>query len=1209
MRRASRTLPKRRIVNDDTAHSSTSTTTTSALTETFYIGDATAVQSIINDPYFNHDSKASNANIHNNSTSLSSSSGSSSSSNRHPHRHPSHTVKHQSSAALEDDEDRLDASTLQSVIQQFEQSTQHSPHSEFHVSQLLSVLPNRSRLKKSIDAASFRLSSTTSTSKSSSSSTRSTCTAPRRGSAWNSNARTSTPKSTSSSTSSSKNSKRQVVVIDDSDIEDEDVANYYTDELRDITASLHEFNEKHADSSTDDTDDEDSNTSRRLINQRRISRINVFKQHALSTAIPIGSYAMRIEGDVYNMSYDDALNTPLQVEFVYRYDTKNQLEAITCDYSMIVLEQPSSDSDSDNDVIETTDSSMNTSSSEDDAVDVKSNSSTSDTSSSSAKRGNPRRSAAPQEVVQHVALNQPFTPLSVVSTHRLDNTIDETILNDIATLYARGALSLVAQYIPTDQVFHVTIYLLESSMQPQLYDQPYQRKIKSVILNWCCGLYVTDALSNQVDDEKNDSDTDGTPISGENTHHINPHALYEAALPPSNWSRYSNVIIDQSYLSTHGLKATLLPYQLDAVQWMIKRETQKHHEEDTSVQLLNKVGFPTREPLYFWKTNIALSSLYDIRGNASKIYGATNTNIAVNSNNSNDDMVTVSSVRTLHYNRMTGQFALPSMDLSKEEVQDCNECSGGVLADEMGLGKTVEVLALLIAAPRACATLNDAVLQHIIEQIKHSRQLLRQRLEERSASKSKRQSKYSSSNFKQLIEAEDDDDSDEITCYCGDDDPNSSESFIQCEGCEQWQHQRCVRYMQSSSIKMESDSGSGNDNESKDDEHTDHYICPTCADASSHKLPSKATLIVCPEVILKQWKSEIELHTDTSKLNVLIYTGVRSTDPATIIDKSAVSNVFNADEVDSHALASFNKPHYFVSNVDHDFLTISMKKISPAARYRRSLTGNTNSPTKAKSAEKRQHTHTHGRNTKNDVDNIRPFSIVRPQQLLNYDIVLTTYNVLNNDLYHTNAFHRTSNLRHKKRFRILPCPLTGIEWHRIVMDEVQMCGDGSNKAAETVNQLHAIHRWAVSGTPLHRGLEDLYGALLFLRLEPYNSKLWWKKCMQHPYEHNNYYAVQRMHALISRIMWRNSKQSVASQLNLPTLHQHIYNIHFTPIERYYYNQRKEQCQNDTAVLRSKSDKSLTPNQLKAIFHSLLRLRQACIHPQIGKYVPVLRYCI
>jgi hypothetical protein len=35
----------------------------------------------------------------------------------------------------------------------------------------------------------------------------------------------------------------------------------------------------------------------------------------------------------------------------------------------------------------------------------------------------------------------------------------------------------------------------------------------------------------------------------------------------------------------------------------------------------------------------------------------------------------------------------------------------------------------------------------------------------------------------------------------------------------------------------------------------------------------------------------------------------------------------------------------------------------------------------------------------------------------------------------------------------------------------------------------------VSGTPVGRGkLEDLYGLLLFLRLEPFSSKEWFAKC-------------------------------------------------------------------------------------------------------------------
>ncbi len=59
-----------------------------------------------------------------------------------------------------------------------------------------------------------------------------------------------------------------------------------------------------------------------------------------------------------------------------------------------------------------------------------------------------------------------------------------------------------------------------------------------------------------------------------------------------------------------------------------------------------------------------------------------------------------------------------------------------------------------------------------------------------------------------------------------------------------------------------------------------------------------------------------------------------------------------------------------------------------------------------------------------------------------------------------------------------------------------MVGNSTAAAAEMAEKLEAHHRWCVTGTPLNRGAQDLYGLLYFLRLRPFSSHYWWLQLVE-----------------------------------------------------------------------------------------------------------------
>lgn len=138
---------------------------------------------------------------------------------------------------------------------------------------------------------------------------------------------------------------------------------------------------------------------------------------------------------------------------------------------------------------------------------------------------------------------------------------------------------------------------------------------------------------------------------------------------------------------------------------------------------------------------------------------------------------------------------------------------------------------------------------------------------------------------------------------------------------------------------------------------------------------------------------------------------------------------------------------------------------------------------------------------------------LQPRTLAGYDLVITTYSVLQSetnyvDLPHTNS-SEGRKFRNPKRFMAVPAPLPCINWWffffdfdsfnflkrfgdiqhmllltrwRICLDEAQMIENSTTKTAEMALRLKAINRWCVTGTPIGKSLNDIQGLLLFLQV-------------------------------------------------------------------------------------------------------------------------------
>ncbi|XP_059300867.1 uncharacterized protein LOC132053054 isoform X3 [Lycium ferocissimum] len=241
-------------------------------------------------------------------------------------------------------------------------------------------------------------------------------------------------------------------------------------------------------------------------------------------------------------------------------------------------------------------------------------------------------------------------------------------------------------------------------------------------------------------------------------------------------------------------------------------------------------------------------------------------------------------------------------------------------------------------------------------------------------------------------------------------------------------------------------------------------------------------------------------------------------------------------------------------------------------------------------------------------------------ELLSANIVLTTYDVLKEDLSHDSDRHEGDRraLRFEKRYPVVPTLLTRILWWRICLDEAQMVENNAAAATEMALRLYGVHRWCITGTPIQRKLDDLFGLLRFLKASPFNTFRWWTDVIRDPYERGDSRAMAFTHDFFKHLMWRSSKVYVADELQLPPQEECVSWLSLSPIEEHFYQRQHETCVNDARELigsfkndiykrkapgsqleDAASDVVITNIEAAKLFHSLLKLRQACCHPQVG----------
>lgn len=160
--------------------------------------------------------------------------------------------------------------------------------------------------------------------------------------------------------------------------------------------------------------------------------------------------------------------------------------------------------------------------------------------------------------------------------------------------------------------------------------------------------------------------------------------------------------------------------------------------------------------------------------------------------------------------------------------------------------------------------------------------------------------------------------------------------------------------------------------------------------------------------------------------------------------------------------------------------------------------------------------------------------LIYPTNLADYDVVVTTYSVLQSEWKFTEE-EASVSLRYAKRYNAPNTPLLCIEWWRLCLDEAQNVECPNDMVSCMARQINAVHRWAVTGTPISKSISDLFGLADYLNMTPYDNLNVWNYHLFYPYDNGNKTA---MIEFLSNILWRTRKDNVLDQVIIIFLYKH-----------------------------------------------------------------------
>jgi SNF2 family DNA or RNA helicase len=213
-----------------------------------------------------------------------------------------------------------------------------------------------------------------------------------------------------------------------------------------------------------------------------------------------------------------------------------------------------------------------------------------------------------------------------------------------------------------------------------------------------------------------------------------------------------------------------------------------------------------------------------------------------------------------------------------------------------------------------------------------------------------------------------------------------------------------------------------------------------------------------------------------------------------------------------------------------------------------------------------------------------------------HDVVLSTYGCLVAEMKRGGIGDHGTELRKRSPKKKCKSGLFAVQWRRVMLDEAHNIRNAHTESAKAAYLLESEIRWCITGTPIQNDISDCQSLLTFLRYEPWSDGTWWRRLIADPYKAGDPSAMRRMTAALSPVLLRRTRDlkdcNGNSIINLPTRHERVVELQFSPEEKEFYDALRDHSAGEFEVLIRRNALNSSYLQVLAL---LLRLRQACVH--------------